>query len=342
MSSTTSTTASPPNHFCRDFGRNCPKTVVELCNMMQHWVDEEEQERSRFSRRNQDNNEKRNNDRGGTSNQRDPVHKRKPDDIVGTMDRTPCGKKTEKPQDQFDKILHNKRCPIHAKSNHSMFECTIIRKSFQSPLPDAPKKKPNKEDEDDVEKDLDGFQKPENVVNVIFGGDPSFSKCAQKLLLREILSVEPTIQRPLKYSKVPFTFSREDQWTSFSELGKFPLVLDPVIQGSKLTRVLIDGGSGLKLIFASTLLKMGLNYMSFLMPSKAPFYDIVPGNSSTPIGSIILLVTFGTEQNFRTEYIKFKVADFESSYHAILGRPALPNPRVTCSNRPLRGWEPSS
>jgi len=68
---------------------------------------------------------------------------------------------------------------------------------------------------------------------------------------------------------------------------------------------------------------MGLNYMSLLTPSKAPFYGIVPGNSSTPIGSVTLPVTFGTEQNFRTEYIKFKVADFESSYHAILGRPAL-------------------
>ena len=68
---------------------------------------------------------------------------------------------------------------------------------------------------------------------------------------------------------------------------------------------------------------MGLNYMSLLTPSKSPFYGIVPGNSSTPIGSVTLPVTFGTEQNFRTEYIKFEVADFESSYHAILGRPAL-------------------
>ena len=71
------------------------------------------------------------------------------------------------------------------------------------------------------------------------------------------------------------------------------------------------------------MVKMGLNYMSLLTPSKAPFYGIVPRNSSTPIGSVTLPVTFGTEQNFRTEYIKFEVADFESSYHAILGRPAL-------------------
>ena len=93
------------------------------------------------------------------------------------MDRALRGKKTEKPMDQFDKIVHNKRFPIHPKSNHSMFECTVIHNSFQSPLPDAPKKKQNNEDDDD-KKDPDGFQQQQNIVNVIFGGDPSFFKRA--------------------------------------------------------------------------------------------------------------------------------------------------------------------
>ena len=92
--------------------------VVELRDMMQRWANEEEQEHSCFPRRNNDNNGRRHNDRGGPSNQRDPARKRKTDDTVGTMDRTPRGKKGDKPQDQFDKILHNKRCPIHPKSNH--------------------------------------------------------------------------------------------------------------------------------------------------------------------------------------------------------------------------------
>jgi hypothetical protein len=60
-----------------------------------------------------------------------------------------------------------------------------------------------------------------------------------------------------------------------------------------------------------------------LTPSKAPFYGIVPGNAATPLRSVVLPVTFGTKDNYRTEYIKFEVADFDSSYHAILGRPAL-------------------
>ena len=42
-----------------------------------------------------------------------------------------------------------------------------------------------------------------------------------------------------------------------------------------------------------------------------------------PLGQITLPVTFGTPSNYRTEFIKFEVADFDSSYHAILGRPAL-------------------
>jgi hypothetical protein len=60
-----------------------------------------------------------------------------------------------------------------------------------------------------------------------------------------------------------------------------------------------------------------------LTPSKAPFYGIIPGNAATPLGSVVLPVTFGIKDNYRTEYIKFEVEDIDSSYHAILGRPAL-------------------
>jgi hypothetical protein len=42
-----------------------------------------------------------------------------------------------------------------------------------------------------------------------------------------------------------------------------------------------------------------------------------------PLGTVVLLVTFGMRENYRTEFIKFEVAKFESSYHTILGRPAL-------------------
>jgi len=88
-------------------------------------------------------------------------------------------------------------------------------------------------------------------------------------------------------------------------------------------RVLIDGGAGLNIIFAETLQKIGLNYMDQLKPTDIPFYGIVPGKAAMPLGQITLPVTFGTQSNYRTEFITFEVAGFQSSYHAIFGRPAL-------------------
>jgi hypothetical protein len=105
------------------------------------------------------------------------------------------------------------------------------------------------------------------------------------LTLREILSIEPATQKALRYSAVPISFSRDDQWTSFSKPGKFLLVLDPIMAGSLLTRVHIDGGSGLNLLFESTMKKMGLDISKMLTPSRAPFYGIIPGNMAVRPGA---------------------------------------------------------
>jgi hypothetical protein len=94
--------------------------------------------------------------------------------------------------------------------------------------------------------------------------------------------------------------------------------MKPVVVGSRLNKVLIDDGSGLNVLFTKTLKKMKLDITHMLTKSTSPFYGIVPGNAAIPLGSVVLPVTF-----YRTEYIKFEVADFETSYHAILGKPAI-------------------
>jgi hypothetical protein len=90
-----------------------------------------------------------------------------------------------------------------------------------------------------------------------------------------------------------------------------------------VTKVLIDGGAGLNIIFSDTLRKMGLELAEMITPTSVPFYGIVPGKAAIPLEQITLPVTFGTPVNYRTESIKFEVADFESSYHTILERPTL-------------------
>jgi hypothetical protein len=93
----------------------------------------------------------------------------------------------------------------------------------------------------------DDFQEPDKTVNILFGGLPN--RQAQKATHREVMSIEPAVPTPLRWSEEPITFFREDQWTSFSELERFPLVLKPVVAGSKLNKVLINGGSGLNVLF---------------------------------------------------------------------------------------------
>jgi hypothetical protein len=62
---------------------------------------------------------------------------------------------------------------------------------------------------------------------------------------------------------------------------------------------------------------------SMMTACDEPFYGVVPGKAAYPIGRVCLLITFGTEENFRTEYLTFEVSDFLSSYHTIFGRPML-------------------
>jgi hypothetical protein len=69
---------------------------------------------------------------------------------------------------------------------------------------------------------------------------------------------------------------------------------------------------------------MKLDITHMLTKSTSPFYGIIPENAAIPLGLVVLPVTFReTRENYRTEYIKFEVADFGTSYHAILGRPAI-------------------
>jgi hypothetical protein len=112
--------------------------------------------------------------------------------------------------------------------------------------------------------------------------------------------------------------------------GKYPLVVDPIIGNVRLTKVLMDGGSSLNIIYTEThgLLQIDL---STIRAGAAPFHGIIPGKRVQPLGQLDLPVCFGTPSNFRKETLTFEVVGFRGTYHAVLGRPcytkfmAIPN-----------------
>jgi hypothetical protein len=123
-------------------------------------------------------------------------------------------------------------------------------------------------------------------------------------------------------SEFPIAFSRKDHWVHIPDPGTYPLVVNPIVNGAWLPKTLIDGGSSLNIIFTETLRKMEFDF-SKMAACDEPFYGVVLGKAAYPIGRVCLPVTFGMEENFRTEYLTFEVVDFHSSYHAIFGRPML-------------------
>ena len=108
--------------------------------------------------------------------------------------------------------------------------------------------------------------------------------------------------------------------------GAYALVLDPLMMGPqmpvKFSRVLIDNGSSINIMYHDTMVKLGVT-KNMLQPSKTTFHGIVPGISCSPMGNIWVDVQFGSKQDSRTENVLFEVVDLESPYHALLGRPAL-------------------
>jgi hypothetical protein len=69
----------------------------------------------------------------------------------------------------------HKQCPIHPKSQHTLFECVTIRKSLNAPsLPQAGKRKNKEDDEEGDKSGAQDFLDPKNVVNIIFCGDGGF------------------------------------------------------------------------------------------------------------------------------------------------------------------------
>jgi hypothetical protein len=160
-------------------------------------------------------------------------------------------------------------------------------------------------------------------VSHIFGGSTTYSsKREYKKVEREVCSTWQGAAPKMKWSEQKIEFSEEDHPKTAVIPGRYPIVVEPTIRNIKVARVLIDGGSSINLLFASTLDAMGIP-QNELTPTDQPFHGITPQSSSRPLGKITLPMTFGQANNFRTEQITFDVAEFDTAYNAIIGRTAL-------------------
>src|SRR6187401_3114466 len=108
--------------------------------------------------------------------------------------------------------------------------------------------------------------------------------------------VAPATPTFLKWSKTPITFDQSNHPAHIATPGRQALVVDPVIKGTRLTRVLMDGGSVLNILYVATLRDMGIP-MSKLRESNMRFHGVIPGKKADSLGQITFDVVFGESKN---------------------------------------------
>ena len=57
--------------------------------------------------------------------------------------------------------------------------------------------------------------------------------------------------------------------------GRYPLIIDPIIHKKHLTKVLMDRGSGLNILYVNTLDAMRIPRLE-LRPASSPFHGVIP------------------------------------------------------------------
>ena len=63
----------------------------------------------------------------------------------------------------------------------------------------------------------------------------------------------------LDWSQEAITFDRDDHPDYIPNPRRYPLVVDPIIGNTRLTKVLMDRGSGLNILYANILELLGLD-----------------------------------------------------------------------------------
>jgi hypothetical protein len=166
---------------------------------------------------------------------------------------------------------------------------------------------------------------------MVYGGQVANASARhRKQECREVCSVKVAAPVYLDWSDKPITFDQGDHPDYVPSPGRYPLVVDPTIGNVRLSKVLMDGGNSLNIIYAKTLELLGVDRFE-IRAGAAPFHRIAPGKRILPLGQIDLPVCFGTPSNFRKETLTFEVVGFRGIYHAVLGRPcyakfmAIPN-----------------
>jgi hypothetical protein len=166
-------------------------------------------------------------------------------------------------------------CPYHkGPTNHNLEDCHMLWRYFEGLGIKKDDKKENPKEKDD-DKD-EGFLEIHDCFMIYVGPSMRLSVRQRKQEHREVFSVQLATPLFLDWSEMAITFDRDDHPDYVPNPRVYPLVVDPIIANTRLTKVLMDSGSSLNIIYAQTLDLLGVK-RTHLRPSVEGFHEIIPG-----------------------------------------------------------------
>jgi hypothetical protein len=195
----------------------------------------------------------------------------------------------------FDKML-KESCPYHqGPVKHTLEECVMLRRYFHKAGPPAEGGRAHNDGKEDHK--TEEFPEVHDYFMIYGGHVANASARHRKQERQEVCSVKVAALVYLDWSDKSITFDQGDHPDRVPSPGKYPLVVDPVIGNVRLTKVLMDGGSSLNIIYAETLGLLQID-LSSIRAGVTPFHGIIPGKHVQPLGQLDLPVCFGTPSNF--------------------------------------------
>jgi hypothetical protein len=174
-------------------------------------------------------------------------------------------------------------CPYHqGPVKDTLEECVMLRRHFQKAGPPAEGGRAHNNDRKEDHK-AEEFSEVHDCFMIYCGQVANASAQHRKQERREVCSIEVAASVYLDWSDKPITFDRGDHPDRVPSPGKYPLVVDPVIGNVRLTKVLMDGGSNLNIIYAETLGLLQID-LSSIRTGAAPFHGIILGKCVQPLG----------------------------------------------------------
>jgi hypothetical protein len=143
-------------------------------------------------------------------------------------------------------------CPYHqGPVKHTLEECVMLRRYFHKVGP--PTEGGKGHDNDKEGHKAEEFPEVHDYFMIYGEQVANASARHREQERREVCSVKVAAPVYLDWSDKPITFDQGNHLDHVPGPGKYPLVVDPVIGNVRLTKVLMDGGSSLNIIYAETL-----------------------------------------------------------------------------------------